>query len=341
VISLPGGICQVMSDRLRRVLLLGVVVLAGCVSQHQPTPSASPLRLPTRVAPTSTPTPTPVSALPYYEAGRACQEAGDTECALQSYASAIEIQPDFVEAYIARGGVHLAQDQPKEALADADAALAVDPSSAPAHALRGEALRVLGRSYQALEAFDRAVALDPSLEEALFRSQWLAAIGAGDKNRLIKLSRKYGEAHPDDSVRHYYRGWAFIAWGNPGVAVHILIDGIEEVPDPPALLWFALGYAYSAHGMWQEAVTCFETALTLVSRGDTSLDLHSDHPVADAFGALGLAYLGANRCADAEKMLEHAIAIGAPADEYAVALEEARLCLAATPTPTPTPFAPP
>ena len=186
---------------LRRVLLLGVVVLAGCVSQHQPTPSASPLRLPTRVPPTATPTPTPVSALPYYEAGRACQEAGDTECALQSFTLAIEAQPDFVEAYIARGGVHLAQDQPRDALADADATLAIDPSSAPAHALRGEALRVLGRSYQALEAFDRAVALDPALEEPLFRSLWLAAIRAGDNDRLIRLSREYGEAHPDDPVR--------------------------------------------------------------------------------------------------------------------------------------------
>jgi tetratricopeptide (TPR) repeat protein len=330
-----------MSSRVRLVLFLGLVVMAGCVSEHQPTASISPLRLPTRIPPTSTPTPTPVSAQPYYDAGRACQKVGDAECALESFTMAIETDPGFVAAYIARGGVHLAQDRPKDALVDADAALSIDSSSAPAHALRGEALRVMGRSYQALEAFDRAVALDPALQEPLFRSQWLAAIGADDNDRLIKLSREYGEAHPDDPVRHYYRGWAFIAWGDPGVAINILIHGIEEVPDPPALLWFALGYAYLESDLWQDAVTCFEIALSLVRSGDTSLDLHSDNPVADAFGALGLAYLGVDRCGDAERMLEHAIAIGATAAEYAAALEEARLCLAATPLPTSTPFAPP
>jgi tetratricopeptide (TPR) repeat protein len=327
---------------VRRLLLLAaLVVLAGCVSGHAATPSGSPMRLPTRVPRTPTPTPVLPDAQPYYEAGRACQEAGDTECAIQSFTRAIEVEPEFVLAYVARGGVYLAQDQPKQALADADVALEIDPASAPAHALRGEALRVQGRSYQALEAFDKAVALDPALEEAVFRSRWLASIGAGDNARLIKLGREYGEAHPDDPVRHYYRGWAFLEWGNPGLAIHTLIGGIEEVPDPPALLWFALGHAYLENTMWQEAATCFEITLSLLGNGDTSVDLHSDQPVVDTFGALGLAYLGADRCGDAERVLEHAIAIGASTAEYAAPLEQARLCQAATPTPSPTPFAPP
>jgi tetratricopeptide (TPR) repeat protein len=282
-----------------------------------------------------------VDPQPYFEAGRACQAAGDTECALESFTWAIEVEPEFVAAYVARGGVYLALDQPRKALADVDTALGIDSSSAPAYALRGEALRVLGRSYQALEAFDEAVALDPALEQAVFRSRWLAAIRARENDRMIKLSREYGQAHPDDPVRHYYRGWAFIAWGNPDAAINLLVHGIEEVPDPPALLWFALGHAYSENGMWQQAVTCFEIALGLVGSGDTSLDLHSDQPVADTFGALGIAYLGADRCGDAERVLEHAIAIGAPAAEYAAVLEEARLCQAASPIPTPTPSAPP
>jgi uncharacterized protein HemY len=73
-----------------------------------------------------------------------------------------------------------------------------------------------------------------------------------------------------------------------------------------------------------------------VQTGDTSLTIHSDHPIADLFGALGQTYLGAGRCVDAETMLEYAVDVGAPASEYAAALEEARLCQ--TPTPTITPY---
>ena len=70
--------------------------------------------------------------------------------------------------------------------------------------------------------------------------------------------------------------------------------------------------------------------------GDPSLTIHSDNPIADLFGALGQAYLGIKRCADAEVMLSYAIDVGAPASAYTSLLEEARLCQ--TPAPTDTPY---
>jgi len=266
----------------------------------------------------------------------ACQETGDADGALQSFTWAIQLAPDFAPAYVARGTVHLARGELRLALADADGALEADPASAPAYALRGETLRLLDRARQALEAFDQALDLDPDLKAETFRSRWLAVRAAHDTSRLLALSREYGAAHPGDPLRHYYRGWAFIELGTPGVAITALVEGIEATSDPPALLWFALGRAYAENGSWQEAVTSFEAARALVQAGDTSLVVHSDRPVADLFGALGRAYLGADRCVDAETMLEYALSVGAPASEYAAALREARLCQ--TPTPTATPY---
>ena len=321
----------------RLPLLVILVALAGCAA---PSPTASPLRLPTRIplTPTANPTPTPltIAARTYYEEGLARQEAGDAEGALQSFAWAVQLAPGFAPAYVARGTVYLAQGKPHSALANADVALKADPTSAAAHALRGETLRLLGRARLALEAFDQALALDSDLKPETFRSRWLVARAAHNAGRLLALSREYAEAHPDDPLYHYYRGWGLVELGSPRVAVKALIQGIEATPNPPALLWFALGQAYVVDRSWQEATTSFEAARALVQGGDTSLVVHSDQPIADLFGALGRAYLGAGRCVDAETVLEYAIDIGAPASGYTTALGEARVCQ--TPTPTATPY---
>jgi tetratricopeptide (TPR) repeat protein len=320
-------------------LFLLPLLLAACVSQP-----ATPQRLPTRAAtPIPTPTPFSIAAQTYYEEGVARQEAGDAEGALQSFTWAIQRAPDFAPAYVARGATYLAQGRLRPALADADAALEIDATSATAHALRGETLRLLGRAHRALEAFDQALALDPALEPATFHARWLAARATHNADRLLTLGREYAAAHPDDPLRHYYRGWGLIELDAPRSAIGILVRGIETTPDPPAALWFALGWAYVADRSWQEAVTSFEAARALVQAGDASLAVHSDRPVADLFGALGRAYLGVGRCVDAEVMLEYAVDVGAPASECASALEEARLCQTAIPTttlyPTTTPSA--
>ena len=284
------------------------------------------------------PTPFSIPARTYYEYGLVRQRAGDTEGALQSFTWAIQLAPGFAPAYVARGTVYLAQGELRLALAETDAALEADPTSATAYALRGEILRLLGRARPALDAFDQALALDHTLQAETFRSRWLAARTAHIGGRLLKLSLEYATAHPDDPLRYYYRGWTLIESGAPTSAIYILIDGIEAASDPPALLWFALGQAYTIAQAWRESVTAFETARALVQAGDASLAIHSDHPIADLFSALGRAYLGAGRCVDAEITLEYAVDVGASASAHAAALEEARLCQ--TPTPTATPYRP-
>lgn len=305
------------------------LLMAACAA-----PTATSKLLPTRAA-TPTPTPNPVSAQAYYEEGLARQEAGDADGALQSFTWAIEVAPDFAPAYVARGTVFLAQGRIDLALDDANAALEADPGNALAHALRGETLRLLGWPRPALKAFDQALELDPTLKSDTFHSRWLIARALRDADRLLALSREYAEGHPGDTLSAYYRGWASIESGTPRIAIKTLVEGIETTPDPPALLWFALGQAYIANRSWEEAVTSLEVVRELVQVGDTSLLIHSDQPIADLFGALGRAYLGAGRCADAETMLVYAIDVGAPASEYDAVLEEARLCQTPVPTATP------
>jgi tetratricopeptide (TPR) repeat protein len=324
-----------------RLALLGVLVLLA-VACGSPPASPTPQRLPTRAAPpTPTATPFSVPAQAYYKEGVARQEAGDAEGALRSFTWAIERAPDMAPAYVARGTIYLAQDKLHLALAEADAALEADPKSAAAYALRGEALRLMDRAEPALESFRQALALDPTLQAETFRSRWLAARADDNGARMLALSNEYAAAQPDNALRAYYRGWAFIELNATGTAIEVLIEAIEANPDPPALLWFALGQAYAAERAWPESVTSFEAARGLVQAGDNSLIVHSDRPIAELFGALGWAYLRAGRCVDAEVMLEYALQVGAPASQYTAMLEDARICQTPTPTATPYPTATP
>jgi tetratricopeptide (TPR) repeat protein len=316
-------------------LLLALVVLVGCCpGPDVPITPASPLQLPTRVPATATPAPTQVDARLLYEAGLACRGMGDDAGALRSFTQAIEIDPDFAPTYIARGSVYLAHGQLDAALDDAESAIAIDSDDASAHALRGEILWQLGRSREASRAFDRAVALDPDLEEQTFQSRWLAALAGHDADRLTDLGGWYGTNHPEDPLRHYYRGWAYIEQGRPDVAIYLLVGAIQGTPRPPALLWFTLGHAYMESDSWQEAVTCFEAAGALIQAGDVSLEIHTQRPVADFFAAMGQAYLRVGRCADAEAMLQHAVAVAGPRSEYLDLLEEVERCKTPAPTPT-------
>jgi tetratricopeptide (TPR) repeat protein len=320
-------------------LLVALVLFAGCTTPD----SVPPQRLPTRAPrtptppPTVTPTPFAITARAYYQQGIARQEAGDVEGALQSFTWAIQRDPDLAPAYVARGTIYLALGELHQALSDADAALEADPNSASAYALRGEVLRLRGMPGLSQTAFAQALELDADLKAETFRSRWLAAREGDDATRLLALGAEYADTYPNDPLRHYYRGWAFTELGYATVAVKILAQGIETTPDPPALLWFALGQAYAASGAWPEAVTALEVARMLVQTGDVSLHLHTDQPVATLFSALGRAYLGAGRCADAEAMLTYAIDVGAPASEHTRDLRQARICQTPTPTLTPAP----
>ncbi len=93
--------------------------------------------------------------------------------ARQSFARAIELDPDYARAYAgvavcdarlrSQFGVHISVD---DILANAAKALAIDPKLAEAHAARGVALAVAGNRPEAVSAFEQALSLGPNCHEA-------------------------------------------------------------------------------------------------------------------------------------------------------------------------------
>ena len=103
--------------------------------------------------------------------------------ALMSFDKALTLQPQYADAYLAKGNVFGALKRYNEAITSYDSALALKPDMAEAWLGRGNIFRALGHFKESLVAFDKALSLNSGLVEA-----WL-----GRGNTLFEL-RHYDDA---------------------------------------------------------------------------------------------------------------------------------------------------
>jgi tetratricopeptide (TPR) repeat protein len=96
----------------------------------------------------------------YLERGEAFSEARDYAAAIAAYSSAIQLKPDFAEAYNNRGFAYYLNGNPEVAIADFTRAIELRPNYPKAYNSRGVVYMTNGyESSKAIADFDRAIAL--------------------------------------------------------------------------------------------------------------------------------------------------------------------------------------
>jgi tetratricopeptide (TPR) repeat protein len=96
--------------------------------------------------------------------GARCLSDREFKCAYQNFSRAIEISPDFAEAYNQRGITHYLQEQYVESLRDCDRAIRLMPCHFGAWAGMGHSFAHLRRLDIALRCYERALDINPHLE---------------------------------------------------------------------------------------------------------------------------------------------------------------------------------
>lgn len=100
----------------------------------------------------------------YVARGKLYAELGQYESALVDLNFALRLQPTHAEAFAYRGFSNLSLGKFQEAMPDLEMALRIDPTYARVHFLRGQAQKMLGEEQASLASIAMAKRLDPTLE---------------------------------------------------------------------------------------------------------------------------------------------------------------------------------
>ena len=113
----------------------------------------------------------------YRMRGRAYVAQSDPGMAIRDFTRVSELQPRDAAILAERGFVHLGQKDYPAAIADADRAVALDPKLARAYNLRASARRATGDLRRAIEDFTSAIALEPNLDNYFQRASTYQKLG--------------------------------------------------------------------------------------------------------------------------------------------------------------------
>ena len=189
----------------------------------------------------------PTSARDYYERGLVRERDKEIEGALADYSEAVELDPQFLNAWFTRSSLYADQEEYTEAIADLSKVIELKPGDYPALFNRG-----LYREY--IRDYDEAIAdyteiLDGDADFSRFvagREDGLAhahhyrgRVYQWYKHDDLKAVADYTEAlrlDPGIEMVHYRRGDAYHALGEYANAEEDYSAALARDPDYPNLL---------------------------------------------------------------------------------------------------------
>ena len=171
----------------------------------------------------------PMNGQGYLNIGLANKEEKDFNSALTYFDKAIEVEPNFAEAWCAKGSILNELKRYEEALTYFDKAIELDPNNAEAFNNKGFALNELNRYEDALKYFDKAIELDPNNAEAWCNKGASLMHQNQTKEALINFNRAI-EIEPGFDKAWSNKGAALIEIGKTNEALDCLENAISLKP---------------------------------------------------------------------------------------------------------------
>jgi len=138
-------------------------------------------------------------------------EKDDLDNAIIKYTEAIELDPQYVDAFLARGnsycwrGLGLKSGFESDndyvlAISDCNKAIELDPDKAEAYFARGECYRITEQSELAINDYSKAIELDPNSDKLVlwYTNRVCIYIDLGQKNLVISDLEKILSLNPND-----------------------------------------------------------------------------------------------------------------------------------------------
>src|SRR3989338_3734325 len=183
------------------------------------------------------------------------------DSAIEAYTKAIQLDPNYADAYINRGNAYADKGQYDRAIEDYNRAIALDPNLAQAYNNRGNAYKNKGQYDRAIEDYNRAIALDPNLAQA-YNNRGNAYADKGQYDRAIEDYNKAIALDPNDAAAYTNRGAAYADKGQHDRAIEDYNKAIALDPNDAAA-YTNRGAAYADKGQHDRAIEDYNKAIAL------------------------------------------------------------------------------
>jgi tetratricopeptide (TPR) repeat protein len=215
----------------------------------------------------------PEFAEAWWQRAWAHRRRGQYDKAVVDYSRVIELKPTFVRAWINRGWTYQALGQPEKTIADSTEAIKLDPKNAIALNYRGSAHALLGHWEKALADCAQSVELEPENAGMLNGLAWWLATATDSKfcdpDRAIKHAKKATELAPKSGDCWNTLGVAYYRAGDWKSALAALEKSMEFRKGGTGFDWFFLAMAHARLGDKEKARQWYARATHWMEKNKT------------------------------------------------------------------------
>ena len=210
-------------------------------------------------------------ALYFLDQSVALRADGQDEAALDALTKAIEVDPNFIDAYTNRAWLQRSQGNDEGAIADMASAIAIEPENPELFYTRGQLQWFNDNHEAALVDIDAAIALDDGLSGP-YNQRALINASLGEYETALEDVKKSARANKNELSTHVRdtRAYVYLKMGN-FVRAKADYDKLfrQEFRSPYSLLGGAIAY---------DALGDTDTALGLIAEALSALGAGNENP---------------------------------------------------------------
>jgi tetratricopeptide (TPR) repeat protein len=182
------------------------------------------------------------------------------------YQRALELRPNFPEAYLGLAQTRYAQHDLEAALATINSGLAQRPLYAEALLFKGKLLQEQGRNSEALAAYDRSITADAAIAESHYRRGMLR-IQLGDYDAAIRDLNQAAELQANFPEATYWLGRAYYAQGRLEPALRAFRQAISYNAGYVEAILYS-GLVAEDLGLMSEAISAYQTVIQIDAQSE-------------------------------------------------------------------------
>ncbi len=197
----------------------------------------------------------------FFRKGNAYKRLEKYEDAIDAYTKAIELNPEYSNAYNNRGLAHKKRGKFTEAITDYSKAILIDPKYATAYNNRGVAYRILKKYAEAIADYEKAIELNPKYDIA-YSNLGVAYNDLEEYDTAIAYCNKSLELNPASAAAYSNRGYAYNGIKEYGKAIVDYTKSIE-LNSENAVTHINRGYVYIKLAEYDKAIADCTNAINL------------------------------------------------------------------------------